>query len=88
MELTQGNIFNKKKLNELINQVKSTYISQGYYNVKISENIEIDGQNKVGIELDISEGEVARIKTMRITMSIFFLSSDSSLLTLVTSKLR
>ena len=66
MELTQGNIFNKKKLNELINQVKSTYISQGYYNVKISENIEIDGQNKVGIELDISEGEVARIKTMRI----------------------
>ncbi|AYQ56728.1 Outer membrane protein assembly factor BamA [Bathymodiolus thermophilus thioautotrophic gill symbiont] len=66
MDLTQGKIFNKKQLDELIDQVKSTYISQGYYNVKITKNIEIDNQNRVGVELDISEGEIARIKTMRI----------------------
>ncbi len=66
MNLTQGKIFNKKQLDELIGQVKSTYISQGYHNIKITKNIEIDSQNRVGIELDIAEGEIARIKTMRI----------------------
>jgi outer membrane protein insertion porin family len=71
MNLTQGKIFNKKQLDELIEQVKSTYISQGYHNIKITKNIEIDSQNRVGIELDIAEGEIARIKTMRILGNIF-----------------
>lgn len=69
MDIVQGKIFNKKQLHSLIEQVKAAYIAKGYYNVEITENIDIDEQNRVGIEFDISEGEVARIKSMRITGS-------------------
>jgi len=69
MDLVQGKIFNKKQLHNLIKQVKAAYIAKGYYNVKITENIEIDAQNRVGIEFDISEGDAARIKSMHITGS-------------------
>lgn len=64
--LTQGKIFNKRDLDELIDQLKASYISKGYYNTKITKKIEIDKQNRVGVEIDIDEGEVARIKTMKI----------------------
>jgi len=69
MNLTQGKIFNKRQLDKLVDQLKATYISKGYYNVKIAKNIEIDNSNRVSVELDISEGAVARIKTMHITGS-------------------
>ncbi|MDG2396002.1 outer membrane protein assembly factor BamA, partial [Candidatus Thioglobus sp.] len=67
MNLAQGNIFNQRKLDQLISQIKSSYISKGYYGIQINKKIEIDAQNRVGIELDINEGEVARINSMKIT---------------------
>lgn len=66
MDLAQGKIFNKRQLDKFIKQLKATYISKGYYNVKITKKVELDNNNRVGVELDISEGEVARIKSMRI----------------------
>jgi len=69
MNLSQGKIFNKKQLNELIKQMKSSYVSRGYYSVEITKTVEIDVQNRVGIELDVSEGEVARISAMKINGS-------------------
>jgi outer membrane protein assembly factor BamA len=59
MDLTPGKIFNKRQLNKLIEQLKATYISKGYYGIKITKEVEIDSSNRVGVELDISEGEVA-----------------------------
>lgn len=67
MDLSQGNIFNKRQLNKLIEQLESTYVSKGYYGIKITKKIETDAQNRVGIELDVHEGEVARIGSMKIT---------------------
>jgi outer membrane protein insertion porin family len=67
MDLTPGKIFNKRQLDKLIEQLKATYISKGYYGIKITKEVEIDSSNRVGIELDISEGEVARIKSMHIS---------------------
>lgn len=67
MSLTQGKIFNDRQLDRLIGQLEATYISKGYYNIKITKNVEIDSQNRVGVELDVAEGEIARIKTMHIT---------------------
>ena len=67
MDLSQGKIFNKRQLDKLINQLEATYVSKGYYGIKITKKIEIDAQNRVGIELDVSEGEVARIDSMKIT---------------------
>ncbi len=65
--LSQGQIFNKRQLDKLIAQLEASYISKGYYNAKISQKIEVDVQNRIGIELDIDEGEVARISAMRIS---------------------
>ncbi|MBT3431909.1 MAG: outer membrane protein assembly factor BamA [Candidatus Thioglobus sp.] len=67
MEISQGKIFNKRQLDKLISQLKGTYISKGYYSIKITKTIEIDAQNRIGIELDIDEGDVARIISMKIT---------------------
>ena len=67
MDLSQGKIFNQRQLDKLISQLEGTYISKGYYGISITKNIEIDDQNRVGIELDINEGEVARINSMKIT---------------------
>jgi len=69
MDLSQGKIFNKRQLDKLISQIEASYISKGYYGIKIAKTIEIDDQNRVGIELDIDEGEVARISSMKISGS-------------------
>ncbi len=69
MDLSQGKIFNKRELDKLISQLEASYISKGYYGIKITKTIEIDNQNRVGIELDIHEGEVARIIAMKISGS-------------------
>ena len=69
MDLSQGKIFNKRQLDKLISQIEGSYISQGYYGIKITKTIEIDDQNRVGIELDFDEGEVARISSMKISGS-------------------
>ena len=67
MNLTPGKIFNKRQLGNLIEQLKATYINKGYYGIKITKKVEIDSSNRVGVELDISEGKVARIKSMHIS---------------------
>ncbi|HIM57939.1 MAG TPA: outer membrane protein assembly factor BamA [Gammaproteobacteria bacterium] len=67
MDLSQGKIFNKRQLDKFIAQLEATYTSKGYYGIKITKTTEIDAQNRVGIELDINEGEVARISSMKIS---------------------
>ncbi|MDC0430448.1 outer membrane protein assembly factor BamA [Candidatus Thioglobus sp.] len=66
MDLSQGSIFNKRQLDKLITQLEASYISKGYYGIKITKKIETDAQNRVGIELDINEGDVAKINSMKI----------------------
>ncbi|MCS5589100.1 MAG: outer membrane protein assembly factor BamA [Candidatus Thioglobus sp.] len=69
MNLSKGKIFNAQQLDKLIKKIDSAYVVNGYYNTKITKTIEIDNHNRVGINLDISEGEVARIGTMKISGS-------------------
>ncbi|WP_024792277.1 outer membrane protein assembly factor BamA [Candidatus Ruthturnera calyptogenae] len=70
--LSQGKIFNKRQLDKLITQLKAVYTSKGYYDVIIAKTIKIDTQNRVGIELNISEGKVAKISSMKITGNHIF----------------
>ncbi|MBW5289287.1 MAG: Outer membrane protein assembly factor YaeT precursor [Candidatus Ruthia sp. Apha_13_S6] len=80
MGLSQGKIFNKRQLDKLIAQLKAVYASKGYYSINIAKTIKIDTQNRVGIELNISEGKVAKISSMKITGNHVF--DESELLTL------
>ncbi len=76
MGFSQGKIFNKRKLDKLITQIKNTYISKGYYGINIDKNIDIDTQNRVSIKLNISEGKVAKISSMKIIGNHVFNESD------------
>lgn len=67
MGLTQGKIFNKRQLDKLVSEIEASYINQGYYNTKITKNVETDIQNRVSVSIDIKEGEIARIKSMKIS---------------------
>jgi len=80
MGLSRGKIFNKKQLDKLITQLKAVYTSKGYYGIDITKTIEIDRQNRVGIELNINEGKVAKISSMKITGNRIF--DESKLLNL------
>ena len=66
MQLSKGKIFNKRQLQKLISHLQNLYISKGYYNININESVITDSQNRVGIEINISEGAVAKIKSMNI----------------------
>ena len=76
MDLSQGKIFNKRKLLQLTSQLEELYISNGYYNIKISDSVLIDNQNRVEIEINIDEGEVAKIRSMKIVGSKIHTEDD------------
>jgi len=66
LKLTAGNIFKKEELERLIRKIKNQYSVSGYYNSNIDVKINKDNINRVGIEIDIFEGDVAKISSFRI----------------------
>ena len=67
--LSAGNIFTEKKLEDFILLLESEYSQAGYFNSKIIQNIEIDTQNRAGIELILSQGNRATIDSFVISGS-------------------
>ena len=65
-DLTAGGIYTKKKLHNLVESIKSQYNAEGFFNLEIEQNLDLDTQNRIGIELDITEGERATIGSMAI----------------------
>jgi len=66
-ELSTGNIFTARKLEDFILLLESKYSESGYFNSKITQKIEIDAQNRAGIELNITQGEKANIDSFSIS---------------------
>ncbi len=64
--VTKGQIFNRSSLERLAQELESVYFSQGKYGVKIDTEVTELDQNRVDIEITISEGEVALIKHINI----------------------
>jgi len=60
-QLSKGNIYTKRKLDGFILLLESNYSDSGYYNVQIDRKISIDDQNRAGIELNIIQGNRAKI---------------------------
>jgi len=55
--LESGQIYNKRSLFDVITKLKAMYIAEGFYNIEIEQNIDLDSQNRIGIELVINEGK-------------------------------
>lgn len=64
--LAKGRIFNRSLLEKLTQELQSVYFSQGKYNVKIDTKVEELDQNRVNIDINISEGIKSLIKQINI----------------------
>ncbi|NOQ70078.1 MAG: outer membrane protein assembly factor BamA [Gammaproteobacteria bacterium] len=64
--VTRGQIYNRSLLEKLTLELERVYFSQGKYGVKISTDVTELDQNRVDIEITISEGQVALIKHINI----------------------
>jgi len=65
-KLSIGNIYTKRKLDDLVLLLKSQYSDSGYYNTQINETVTIDDQNRAGIELNIVQGNRVKIDSFTI----------------------
>jgi len=68
-ELSTGNIYTPRKLKDFILFLESKHNESGYFNTEIKQNIILDVQNRIGIQLDISQGNRATISSFNISGS-------------------
>ena len=66
-QLNIGDIFVKKNLDNLVNQLQNLYKLNAYYNAKISVKSDYDSQNRLGIEVLFDEGDRALINSFVIS---------------------
>ncbi len=64
--VTRGQIYNRPLLEKLTLELERVYFSQGKYGVKINTEVTELDQNRVDIDITISEGQVALIKHINI----------------------
>ena len=62
-DLSAGNPFTQRKLEEFILFLESKYSESGYYNSIITPSVSIDSQNRAGVEITIDQGERVKIDT-------------------------
>lgn len=76
--VTRGQIYNRSLLEKLTLELERVYFSQGKYGVKIETEVTELDQNRVDIQITISEGQVALIKHINIVGNDVF--DDDTLL--------
>ena len=64
--IVQGRIYNRSLLEKLTQELESVYFSQGKYGIRIETEITELDQNRFGIDIEISEGQVALIKQINV----------------------
>jgi outer membrane protein insertion porin family len=76
--LAKGRIFNRSLMEKLSQELESVYFSQGKYGVKVNTSVEKLDQNRVNIDIKISEGRKSLIKMINIVGNEVF--DDATLL--------
>ncbi|MDH5611801.1 MAG: outer membrane protein assembly factor BamA [Gammaproteobacteria bacterium] len=64
--IVQGRIYNRSLLEKLTQELERVYFSQGKYGIRIETEITELDQNRVDIDIKISEGRIALIKQINI----------------------
>lgn len=62
----QGRIYNRSLLEKLTQELERVYFSQGKYGIRIETEITELDQNRVDVDIEISEGRVALIRQINI----------------------
>ncbi len=76
----EGRIFNRLVFDQVEYELRNTYFSAGKYGVKLDSTVTPLERNRVGIQFDVSEGAVARIKEINLVGNSVF--DDDELLDL------
>ena len=66
-QLSTGKTFTEKKLEDFISLLESKYFDSGYYNVVITQNTQIDAQNRAGVVMSVAQGKRANIDLFSIS---------------------
>ncbi|MGQ0579364.1 MAG: outer membrane protein assembly factor BamA [Betaproteobacteria bacterium] len=74
--LAESRIFDRALLDRAEQELKSQYISRGKYGVSITTTVTPLERNRVAINFDISEGQVAKIRQINIVGNSVFKDSD------------
>ena len=64
--LAEGRVFNRSLLDQVEQELHRQYFNLGKYGVNITSNIKPLDRNRVNVQIDIEEGDAAKIKTINI----------------------
>ena len=70
--LSEGKVFNKQMLDKVEQELRRQYFSHGKYGLKIKTEVSELTRNRVGIQITISEGKVAKIKQINVVGNYAF----------------
>jgi outer membrane protein insertion porin family len=74
--LAEGRTFNRSVLEKIENELRRQYFNQGKYGVKVESTVTPLERNRVAINIDIVEGETAKIKRINIVGNKAFDEDD------------
>jgi outer membrane protein insertion porin family len=64
--MAEGRIFDRALLDKTEQEMKRQYLSQGLYGMTVKTTVTPLERNRVGIMIDVNEGEIARIKKINL----------------------
>lgn len=73
--LTEGQVFNRQVLDKVEQELRRQYYSHGKYGLKITTNVTNAERNRVSIQINISEGQAAKIQQINIVGNAAFETS-------------
>ncbi len=76
MGLAKGRVFQKASLERLEKELKQAYTARGKYNSRIDTHVSSLTENRVAINITVSEGRVSRIKEIKIIGNHDFKSNE------------
>lgn len=76
MGLVKGRVFQRASLERLEKELKQAYNARGKYNARINAKVSPLTENRVAINISVSEGRVSRIKEIKIIGNHDFTTSE------------
>ncbi len=64
--LSEGQVYKRSIVNSLALEIQRQYVAQGRYGAKVDVSTEPEPRNRVSLDIEIDEGEVAEIKNINL----------------------
>ncbi len=74
--LSEGQVYKRSIVNGLALEIQRQYVAQGRYGAKVDVSTESEPRNRVSLDIEIDEGEVAEIRNINIVGNSSFEDED------------